>query len=740
MIAMANIEFQQLGPIWLEIAVAALVVTSLAFAIWSTRFQPLSTRVGVGLLRSLILLSVYGLLHQPTWIRQITRPQDTRIAVLTDRSGSMQSLDGRPQSRYQRALAAHQSVDVESAEIDYYEFDQISYGPMRRQAGELTSSGNKTDMYRAVTQMLNQTEDLAGIVMFSDGHDLGRFTAMDLDETKSWLERLGAPPINAVLVGETERGAEIAIHSLEAPAFSFVRAPLRIRATVMVRDISDPPSQIQLMESDKIVQVRDMNIDDQGFGTVDFEFYPETTGEHLYTVFVPPHPRETNQSNNKQHILIQIGRDKISVLHIAGSITWDLNGLRSMFERNDLVDLTAFYIMRTREHHQRGINGRNILPEEMALVPFPTEEIFDRQLFGFDVIIFQDFDAGNYFSDSYQARRLMTKIRNFIEQHHGGLIVIGGPRMASGPSLSLSPLADCLPITPPTYRSPYPETFQKSTITDIGKTHPLLQYYDPESDLIHGSMDKVGLHSQARVLLESESGLPLLATLQKGTGRVVFLNTSSSFEWLRRDIAEGRTGDDYYAFWNTMLGWATDDPRLQQVRITATKSTERPLDLDVTVLIRDSNYVPQEGMDATLILSPIGNQQDPVRAPIRTGNRGEAQAKITVTEPGYYQLAIEDPPWSDLAQPQIVFLGGSQDEFRNQEPVAETLERLASLSGGRFSRLQDLESSSFAWQSGDQKQIVEIRRLKLRNWIWSLPLLMMMAGLEWYLRRSSHLA
>ncbi len=738
--AFANLEFQPIGPMWLEIMLAAGVLVVFSFAVWATRYQPRNVRLAVSLLRGLILLCMFALVHQPSWVRKITRQQETKVGLVTDRSGSMQSADGDSKTRYQRATHAHDKLADLELEIERYEFDQITYGPLQHESKLTEVSGNKTDFYQAFTQLLNQTEDLAAVVAFSDGHDLGRFTSMDLAETKAWLNRLNAPPINTVLVGDTQKGPEISIHSLEAPAFSFVRAPLRIRATVMARDVDTPPSQIQLMEADKIVQVRDVHIDEQGFGTVDFEFYPETTGEHLYSVYAPPHPRESNQANNQQNLLIEIGRDKISVLHIAGSITWDLNGLRSMFERNDLVDLTAFYIMRTREHQQRGVDGRNIGHEEMALVPFPTEEIFDRQLFGFDVIIFQDFDAGNYFSDSYQARRLMTKIRNFIEQHHGGLVIVGGPRMAAGPSLSLGPLADCLPLIPPSYRTPYPEGLATPVKTSVGKTHPLLQYFDSSTDLFRGHMQKVTLHPQARLLLESEAGTPLMATLEKGTGRVVFLNTSSSFEWLRRDIAQGRTGDDYYAFWNNLLAWATHDPALQQIQMTATKTTERPLDLDVDILLRDRNFVPQPHTEITLQLTPIGYETESIEAPLVTSARGDAQAKMKVPEPGYYELSLKEKPWSELVRSQILFLGGSQDEFRNQEPVAETLERLANLSGGRFTRLDDFRVDQLKMHDASEKQIVEIRRLKLRNWIWSLPILMMMAGLEWYLRRSSQLA
>jgi len=735
-----KLEFQPLGSFWLEAAVLAGTLAVWFFAIYATKYQPLKVRVIVGALRTLLLGFAYMLLHHPTLLRQQVKPQEKRLAVIVDRSGSMGTEAAEGESRYDRAYKVVRKLQEAAVPFDVFEMDQSLSEPLGQQVQPRRLSGAKTDYYASLNQFLSGYSQYAGALLLSDGHDLGRYSQMSVEETKNWLDRLQSPPLNTLLIGDQLDGPEVAIHSIDAPAFSFVRAPLRIRATVIVRNLDQYQAQVQLLEGDQIIQFKDLVLDDQGFGTVEFEFYPEEQGEHLYTISVPAHHLERNVENNRQRLLIEIGRDKINVLHISGSVTWDLQGLRAMFERNPAVDLTAFYIMRTRSHIQQGVDGRRILPDEMALVPFPTEEIFDRQLFGFDVVVFQDFDAGNYFSDSYQAHRLMKKIKEFVTSHRGGFIVIGGPRTASGPSLSQTPLVDILPLAPPIYLNPYDEKVRRAELSSNAARHPLLRSFDAEDMLFRGSMQGMKTNPKAQVLLADE-GRPLLATMQSGNGRVLSLNTSSSWKWRQDALAKGKTGETYYDFWDQALKWAIQDPTLQQVRLITTKTVAEPLVLDVEVLLRDRNFVPVPNTEVEIDLVPLDREAETLKRIMTSGSDGLGQVQFRVDRPGYYRVELPEDKWKPIVRGKTVFLGGSQDELRNSDLVPETLERLAAFSGGQFqTSTGEFNTQRLAWRPQENIQILETHRLKLRNWLWSLPILLLIAAVEWSVRRSSHLA
>lgn len=736
-----SLELQWLGAWWIEILVALVTLAVWGFALYATKFQPLKVRLIVGVLRTILLASGWFLLHHPTFVREVVEEDEQKLAVLVDRSGSMGAEAGNGMSRYEKAYNLIKSLRDQDIVFEVFEFDQTVTDSLGEQFEARQLSGSKTDFYASLSQFFSNHNDYSGVLLLSDGHDLGRYSQMSVEETQAWLERLNAPPINGVLIGDQLSGPEVAIHSIDAPSFSYVRAPLRIRVTVLVRNLETYDARVQLLEGEELVQFKELQLDDQGFGTVEFEIYPERQGEHLYTVAVPTHHLEANTENNRQQVLIDIGRDKINVLHISGSVTWDLQGMRAMFERNNQVDLTAFYIMRTREHIQQGVDNRMIPPDEMALVPFPTEEIFDRQLFGFDVVVFQDFDAGNYFSDSYQANRLMGKIREFVNKHHGGFIVVGGPRTASGPSLRLTKVAEILPLVPPAYRRPYAETLDVAKLTDKGKFHPILRSFDPKAMPFYGHMAGLEQQDETDVLLSGAAGVPFMATLAKGNGRSLFLNTSSSWKWRRDALAKGGTADDYYDFWDQLLKWVIQDPSMQQVRLSATKTISNPLDVSIDVLLRNEDYEPADTASATLRLEPLDLKAETKDQTFTTNERGESQVRFKADRPGYYRLSVVESPWRELARPTTVFLGGSQDELRNLDLVPETLQRLTSYSGGNFRSTTDsFSANALAWGEREQRQVLETQRLKLRNWIWSLPILLLIAGIEWTVRRSSHLA
>lgn len=735
------IEFQPLGPMWMEVGTIVLTLIVFGFSVYATRHQTLKVRLVVGGLRFLLLAFGVLLLHHPTWTHRTVIPKERRLAVLVDRSGSMGADSEETKSRYEKAFEVVAGLAETDTKVDVFEFDQALSEPLGTDPKPTKLSGNKTDFHASLTQLFSEHDDYEAVLMLSDGHDLGRFSTMSSDETRQWLERLGAPPINTVLIGDQLEGPEIAIHSIDAPGFSFVRAPMRLRTTVLVRNLDNHATQVQLLEGEKVIKIQNLVLDDQGFGTVEFEIYPETQGEHLYTLKVPSHHLERNVENNEQQVLVDIGRDKINVLHISGAITWDLQGLRAMFERDPLVDLTAFYIMRTRDHLQQGVDGRLIPHDEMALVPFPTEEIFDRQLFTYDVVVFHDFDAGTYFSDSYQARRLYKKIREFVTLHRGGFVVVGGPRTSSGPSLGLTPLADILPLVPPIHRLAYDDSNTIPVLTEGGREHPMLRRFDPKIQHYDGQMARLTENKTADVLVRDPGGNALLATANVGNGRTVFLNTSSSWKWRRDALAAGKTGENYYDFWEQTLKWVIGDPAMDQVRITATKTVTNPLAADVDVVLRNRNYEPAAGVNAHLAIIPLDGKTEAWDIPFSTNGKGVARVQFTVPKPGYYRLEPKEANWKELSRAHTVFLGGSQDELRNLDLVPETLQRLASFSGGHFS------SATREFSAGDlvrgevrHQTIVQTQRLKLRNWIWCLPILLLIGAIEWTVRRSSHLA
>ena len=96
------------------------------------------------------------------------------------------------------------------------------------------------------------------------------------------------------------------------------------------------------------------------------------------------------RENNSRAFVMRVTRDKIRVLQVAGQPSWDVRALRGFFKSDPNVDLISFFILRTHDDIQP------VPTDEMSLIPFPTEELFEQQLRSFDVIILQNFEYGRY--------------------------------------------------------------------------------------------------------------------------------------------------------------------------------------------------------------------------------------------------------------------------------------------------------------------------------------------------------
>jgi hypothetical protein len=80
---------------------------------------------------------------------------------------------------------------------------------------------------------------------------------------------------------------------------------------------------------------------------VQFEIEPEEVGEFTYTVSVAPHLGEALTENNQADFPLSVARDKIRVLLVCGSPTWNYRFLRQGLKQDPSIDMISFVILRT---------------------------------------------------------------------------------------------------------------------------------------------------------------------------------------------------------------------------------------------------------------------------------------------------------------------------------------------------------------------------------------------------------
>src|SRR6185312_4561088 len=129
-----------------------------------------------------------------------------------------------------------------------------------------------------------------------------------------------------------------------------------------------------------------------------------------------------------------VTRERVRVLHVAGRPTNDVRALRQYLKGDASIDLVAFFILRTPT------DNVNATQDELALIPFPVDELFSEHLPSFDAVILQDFDAQPYGLEKY-----LPALSRYVRTG-GGLIMVGGSNSFVAGGYAGTELGKVLPI------------------------------------------------------------------------------------------------------------------------------------------------------------------------------------------------------------------------------------------------------------------------------------------------------
>ena len=120
-------------------------------------------------------------------------------------------------------------------------------------------------------------------------------------------------------------------------------------------------------------------------------------------------------------------RDRLRVLLITGEPHPGARVWRNLLKSDPAVDLVHFTILRPPEK-------QDFTPlNELALIPFPTEELFERRLGEFDLIIFDRYAPARHVLQAYY----FANIARRIEQ--GGALLITAGDGEAGPDGCIAP-------------------------------------------------------------------------------------------------------------------------------------------------------------------------------------------------------------------------------------------------------------------------------------------------------------
>jgi len=479
-------------------------------------FAYLALRGRAWLTRALALLFLAAALLNPSVVHEEREPLPSVVALILDRSESMQFGD-----RQSAADAAYEALKGRLAEDGTLEVRTLETSP----------GDDGTYLYGALEGLMSDVarDRIAGAILITDGqvHDL------------AGPQRGGAliGPLHALISGDEDRG-DRSVRIVNAPNFGIVgeRASLLVRAEdprggeveLQVSLNGGPPQRIRVQAGEDSPLPVDI----------------ERRGENMVVIEAPPGPEELTLANNRTAITIAGVRDRLRVLLVTGKPNQAGRVWRDLLKSDPSVDLVHFTILRPpfKTDYAR--------PEDLALIAFPTEELFEEKLTEFDLIIFDQYERQGVITQAY-----LANMSRYVADG-GALLIVAGEQFAGPASLARSPLASVLPAVPTGVirTGSFPPK-----LTGPGRRHSLTAPLDDsgwgkwmryiEADAVAGD-----------VLIEGPEGRPLLIVDRVEKGRVGMLMSDQIWLW-----ASGHDGGGPFAeLIRRMVHWMMKEPELEE--------------------------------------------------------------------------------------------------------------------------------------------------------------------------------
>ena len=481
-------------------------------------------------LRLLLVLALLGAIANPSLKREIRESRDDVVVVVEDRSGSMQ--------------VGARTADLESAAAELVEdIEALGRIKVERAVFRNGREAEGSAIFATLAEALAGIDRarLAGAILITDGqiHDSPPPDGFPF-------------PLHALIAGE-EGEFDRRVVLDRTTAYSVVGETARLSASVLdsgpVPESAGPPSVSVSVNGNPPVTM-------PVSGARDVHVGPIGRGRNVVVFSATPVEGETTVRNNVASAVINGVRDRLRVLLVsgfphAGQRTW-----RNILKSDDTIELVHFTILRSPGDQDGAAAG------ELALIPFPVNELFLEKIDTFDLIIFDRYVLKGFLPPVY-----FHYVNNYVAGG-GALLVSAGPEFAGAQSIHATALSDILPGGP---TGSVLEAGFHPRLTQVGFRHPVTAGLPGAGAADNsGQADpewgrwfrQIGIAPTAGwALMEGvRDGGPLLMLDRVGQGRIALLASDQAWLWHRG--VEG--GGPHVELLRRLVHWLMKEPELEE--------------------------------------------------------------------------------------------------------------------------------------------------------------------------------
>ncbi|WP_294541125.1 hypothetical protein [uncultured Rhodoblastus sp.] len=638
-----SLAFAPLAPLWLLGVFAALALAAVAAA--------LILRRRGALLRALVFTLLLGALSGPSLVEEQRENLHDVVAVVLDRSASQDFGDRRAQTDAARDALDRQLKALGDVDIRLIEAGAAPLSAELADAGQ----GDGTRLFAALNAGLADvaSERLGAVIMVTDGvvHDIPSSLA-------------GAnlrAPLHVLVTGhEGERDRHIVL--VEAPRFGLIGK--EVAFTLKVEETNGPGDPVAVtVKRDGAVTTRVLARPGE---PVKIPVRLDHGGQNVLEFDAEPMADELTLVNNKAVATVEGVRDHLKVLLVSGEPNPGERAWRNLLKADANVELVHFTILRPPEKQ----DGTPI--RELALIAFPTAELFGARIGDFDLILFDRYSNMGLLPPAY-----FDNIVRYVRDG-GALAIVAGPNFAQPDGLYYTPIGKVIPARP---TGEAIETPFQPALSQLGARHPVTR------DLPGAGArpavwspwfrQEQAVFMRGAPVLEGDGGAPLLVLSREGKGRVALLLTDQSWLWSRGY----RGGGPYDDLMRRMSHWLMKEPELEEEFLHAT-ARGREVSVERQTLA--------ETVATVHVAAPSGKHFD---VALTQAAPGLFRGKLSAEELGLYRLSQRDSAAVELTA--LVNVGPENPlEYREVVSTTEKLRPLAEAGGGSARRIGEASGSA----------------------------------------------
>ncbi|HEY5338852.1 MAG TPA: hypothetical protein VIJ85_11650 [Rhizomicrobium sp.] len=487
--------------------------------------------------RALALGVLLLALANPLIVHETREPLPDVAAIIVDHTQSMDIRGRRAEAdaaaaQLRKTLASDKTLEVREAFVD------------TRNAADDTG----TQLFGAISSALSDVppDRIAGAIAITDG---------EVHDAPPAGKAALPAPIQALIVGKPgERDRKLTVVSATPFAIVGQAANIALRVDDYGGDAgSTAEIDIHIDGVEKGVQVVPVGKD------ATLKIPVAHAGENVIELEARPAPAELTLQNNHAVVTINGVRDRLRVLLVSGEPHAGERVWRSLLKADPSVDLVQFTILRPPDK-------QDTTPiDELALIAFPTRELFDEKLGTFDLIIFDRYSERGILPLGY-----FDNIANYV-RNGGALLVSSGPEFAGPLSIYHTPLTAVLPAQPD--GTVITRGF-KPMVTAQGMANPVTRDLSGANTLTAPPswgrwFRLIGTTTvSGETLMSGPDNKPLLVLDQQGKGRVAEILSDHIWLWARGYEGGGPDAE----LLRRLAHWLMKEPELEEERLSASIS------------------------------------------------------------------------------------------------------------------------------------------------------------------------